>query len=77
MIVDTNNLRRLICNEFGNLTKKLAQNAKSVIAIEKDHRLTILLHDSLKEYTNIKIIEADILTLDPTSLPSLPQDIPQ
>ena len=45
----------------GNLTKKLVEQAGKVIAIEKDHRLIELLQETLKNYSNVEIIEDDIL----------------
>lgn len=45
----------------GNLTKKLAERAKLVIAIEKDRRLIPILKNEFKDKSNIKIIEGDIL----------------
>ena len=46
----------------GNLTQKLAQKAKKVIAVEKDRRLIDSLKEKFKD-TNVEIIEADILKL--------------
>lgn len=52
----------------GNLTKKLAEKAKRVIAIEKDRRLIGFLKDKLSENSAIagksEIIEGDVLKLD-------------
>lgn len=47
----------------GNLTKKLAEKAGKVIAIEKDRRLIELLKETFKN-TNVEIAEGDILKLD-------------
>lgn len=47
----------------GNLTKKLAEKAKKVIAIEKDRRLIKELKEKFIN-TNIEIVESDILKLD-------------
>lgn len=44
----------------GNLTKKLAEKAGRIIAVEKDRRLVDSLKESFKK-TNTEIIEADIL----------------
>jgi 16S rRNA (adenine1518-N6/adenine1519-N6)-dimethyltransferase len=52
----------------GNLTRKLAEGSKKVIAIEKDHRLIPILKENLKQFTNIEILEADVLKLEPTAL---------
>ena len=50
----------------GNLTKKLAEKVKKVIAVEKDHRLIKPLKETFKNYSNIEIIEADILRWCPS-----------
>ncbi|OGM99122.1 MAG: ribosomal RNA small subunit methyltransferase A [Candidatus Yanofskybacteria bacterium RIFCSPHIGHO2_01_FULL_39_8b] len=48
----------------GNLTKKLAEKAGKVIAIEKDSRLIPSLKETFKDYSSVKIIEGDILKLN-------------
>lgn len=50
----------------GVLTAALAEQARRVVAIEKDHRL---IEDLKKQFTdkNIEIVEADILEFDPRS----------
>lgn len=45
----------------GLLTKKLAEKAGKVLAVEKDHRLIPVLQENFKNYPNVKIIEGDIL----------------
>ena len=45
----------------GNLTKKLAEKAKKVIAIEKDGRLIEPLKQTFKDRPNVEIIGGDIL----------------
>lgn len=50
---------------LGSLTRYLAENAKQVIAVELDHRLIAPLKDILSSYNNIRIIEGDILQIDP------------
>src|SRR3989344_5972122 len=45
----------------GNLTKKLAEKAKKVIAIEKDHRLIEPLKQTFKNHSNVEIMRGDIL----------------
>src|SRR3989344_38037 len=52
----------------GNLTKRLAEKSKRTIAIERDRELIPILKENLKDYTNIEIIEGDILKLNPTAL---------
>lgn len=46
---------------LGNLTQKLAEEARKVITIEKDRQLLQPLEENLKEYGNIEIIQGDIL----------------
>lgn len=49
---------------LGSLTAKLAQSAEKVIAIEIDNDLIPVLSDTLKEYDNVEIINADIMKTD-------------
>lgn len=50
---------------IGTMTQYLCENAKKVIAVEIDKNLIpILENDTLKEYDNVKIINADILQTD-------------
>jgi 16S rRNA (adenine1518-N6/adenine1519-N6)-dimethyltransferase len=53
---------------LGILTKKLAQGAKKVLALENDSRLVNLLKQELRNFQNVKIIEADILKIKLTQL---------
>lgn len=46
---------------IGNLTAKLAEKAKKVIAIEKDRRLIAKLEKVFEKNKNVEIIEGDIL----------------
>jgi len=46
---------------FGTLTQELAKNAEKVIAVEKDSRMCQVLKETLKDYSNIDIVNADIL----------------
>ena len=49
----------------GNLTKKIIeQKPKSLILIEKDHRLTDSLKNELTTHSNLKIFNEDILKFD-------------
>lgn len=48
----------------GNLTEKLAEKAKTVIAIEKDKELFKKLKENFKENKNILLFEGDILKFD-------------
>jgi 16S rRNA (adenine1518-N6/adenine1519-N6)-dimethyltransferase len=45
----------------GTLTQELTKIAKRVIAVEKDNTMCKILKESLKNYKNIEIINADIL----------------
>jgi 16S rRNA (adenine1518-N6/adenine1519-N6)-dimethyltransferase len=49
---------------FGVLTHELAMRAKKVVALELDERLIPILADTLGEYNNIKVINADVLKTD-------------
>ncbi len=48
----------------GLLTKKLADKAGRVVAIEKDHRLIEILNETFKNYPNVEIFEDDALELN-------------
>lgn len=50
---------------FGTLTSMLAPKIKKIIAIEKDPKMSEVLRETLKDFNNIEIIQADILKLDP------------
>ena len=49
---------------FGVLTTELAERAKKVVALEIDQRLIPVLNDTLSEYDNVKIINADVMKTD-------------
>ena len=49
---------------IGVLTNELAKRAEKVVAIEIDDRLIPVLKDTLSEYNNIKIINADVMKVD-------------
>lgn len=49
---------------IGSLTRYIAEAAKFVVAIEIDKALIPILKDTLKEYSNIEIINKDILKID-------------
>ena len=51
---------------IGTLTRKIAQEVKQVLAIELDENLIRLLKETLKFYSNIEIIRADILKVNLT-----------
>ncbi len=52
----------------GNLTRRLAQHAKIVVAVEKDLKIIPLLNEVVGSYSNIRIVAGDILQLDPQQL---------
>jgi 16S rRNA (adenine1518-N6/adenine1519-N6)-dimethyltransferase len=49
---------------FGTLTQQLCQIAKKVVSVEIDDTVIPILTDNLKEFDNLKIINADILKTD-------------
>ena len=49
---------------MGVLTAAAAEQARMVIGVEIDERLIPVLHDTLKEYDNIRIIKGDFLKTD-------------
>lgn len=77
-IIDTNILENIVdtgsVNEnttvieigpgIGALTEQIAKKAKEVLAFEIDDRLIPVLEDTLSEYSNITIINEDILKVD-------------
>lgn len=48
----------------GTLTRALASQAKKVAAVEIDKRLIPILDETLKDFDNVDLIQADILKLD-------------
>lgn len=53
---------------LGTLTRALAAAAGSVVAVEVDPRLVAVLKAELGELRNVRIVEGDILLLDPSTL---------
>ncbi len=53
---------------LGILTKRLAEVAGKVIAVELDFKLVRMLRESLASFSNVKIIHADILKIAPQQL---------
>ena len=49
---------------IGTMTQYLAESAGQVIAVEIDTNLLPILTDTLKEYSNVKVINQDILKVD-------------
>lgn len=77
-LIDVNTLKKLINTAgiekqsgvieigpgIGALTEQLAIHADNVVAFEVDQRLLPILHDTLKQYDNIRFIYQDILEAD-------------
>ncbi len=53
---------------LGSLTRLLALQARRVVAVEIDQRLIPLLKQVTAPFSNVKIIHADILKIDPAKL---------
>ncbi|NLB36178.1 MAG: 16S rRNA (adenine(1518)-N(6)/adenine(1519)-N(6))-dimethyltransferase RsmA [Clostridiales bacterium] len=49
---------------IGVLTSELAKRAKKVVCIELDSRLMPVLNETLSDFDNIKVINADVLKVD-------------
>jgi len=49
---------------IGTMTQYLAENAREVIAVEIDKALIPILSDTLKDYSNVTVINDDILKVD-------------
>lgn len=49
---------------IGVLTYELAKRAEKVVAIELDSRLMPVLEETLEEFDNVKVINADVLKID-------------
>jgi len=49
---------------LGSLTVKLAEKAGLVVAVELDKKLIAVLNESTRDFSNIKIIQGDILKLN-------------
>jgi len=55
---------------LGHLTSRLALSARQVVAVELDKRFISALEDNLNPFSNIRIVQGDILKLDPSDLVS-------
>ena len=55
---------------LGNLTRYLAVHAREVIAVELDQRLLPPLQAVLSPYSNVRLVQADILKVSPAELMS-------
>lgn len=49
---------------IGTMTQRLAEEAREVVAVEIDKNLIPVLQETLREYSNVTVINADILKLD-------------
>ena len=49
---------------IGTMTQYLCEHARQVVAVEIDKNLIPILEDTLSEYDNVKVINADILKVD-------------
>lgn len=49
---------------IGSMTQYLAEAAGAVIAVEIDQKLIPILAETLADYDNVKVLQADILSLD-------------
>ena len=49
---------------FGTLTAQLAKVAKYVVSVEIDSKLLPVLQETLQEFSNVKIVQSDILKVD-------------
>ena len=49
----------------GVLTRELAQRARRVVAVELEREMLSLLNETTRNYTNVEIMERDLLYVDP------------
>lgn len=49
---------------IGVMTREIAKQAGEVIAVEIDHRLIPIMHETLGHYSNVRIVQGDILQID-------------
>jgi len=66
--INSNDIVLEIGAGLGNLTTKIAQKAKKVIAVEIDKRIFPILKENLKEYKNVVPILGDIRKIDLSEL---------
>ena len=57
---------------LGSLTRYLATHARKVVAVELDNRLLDLLEFVLASYSNVNLIQGDILNFDPGNIMDTP-----
>ncbi|MHA2060850.1 MAG: 16S rRNA (adenine(1518)-N(6)/adenine(1519)-N(6))-dimethyltransferase RsmA, partial [Candidatus Sifarchaeia archaeon] len=61
---------------IGTLTRRLADHAKKIIAVEKDPRLLEILKEQCAQYDNVKIIHDDILQMELPPFTKVVSNIP-
>lgn len=52
----------------GVLTRELAKRARRVVAVELERNMLSLLGETTRNYTNVELIERDLLYVDPTGI---------
>ena len=60
---------------LGSLTRYLAVSAKEVVAVELDGRLLPPLQEVVSGYTNIEIVQGDMLKISPTEIIRVPDQL--
>ena len=50
---------------LGSLTRRLAAEASQVIAVELDRKMIPVLNETLAPFSNVAIVQSDILAYDP------------
>ncbi|NLW80020.1 MAG: 16S rRNA (adenine(1518)-N(6)/adenine(1519)-N(6))-dimethyltransferase RsmA [Ruminococcaceae bacterium] len=53
---------------FGTLTQELAARARRVVALEVDSRLLPVLDETLADYTNVRVVQGDVMQTDLNAL---------
>ena len=53
---------------IGTMTQRLCEKAGKVVAVEIDRELIPILHDTLSEYSNVTVINADVMKTDLAAL---------
>jgi 16S rRNA (adenine1518-N6/adenine1519-N6)-dimethyltransferase len=61
---------------LGFLTRKIAERARKVIAVEIDAKLVNILKSLLKDFENINIIHADVLKLNINNVDKIVSNVP-
>lgn len=61
---------------LGFLTKRIAEKARKVIAVEIDGKLVNVLRSLLKDFNNVEIIQADIMKLGSINVDKIISNVP-